>query len=142
MVLAALFLVATADQAEIQALFDRLMAADNRSDVEAVLECYAKDAVLLPPGGASVQGVENIRPRYEGLFAASRLEVRMDVESIEVKNGLAFSRGFTRGRTVPRDGAPPREIHDRYLMVLRQGPEGAWKIAALMWGPVAPAGGI
>ncbi len=125
-------------QAEVQALFDRLMAADNRGDVDAVLECYAKDAVLLPPGGASVEGVENIRPRYEGLFARSRLEVRMDVESIEVKGELAFSRGVTRGRTVPKDGSPPRQIADRYLMVLRQGPSGTWTIAALMWGPVVP----
>lgn len=91
--------------------------------------------MLLPPGGASVQGVENIRPRYEALFASNRLEVRMDVESIEVKGALAFSRGFTRGRTLPKDGSPSRPINDRYLMVLRQDPTGAWKIAALMWAP-------
>jgi uncharacterized protein (TIGR02246 family) len=139
MVLPALVLVASVAQAEIQALFDRLMAADNRGDVQAVVACYASDAVLLPPGGASVQGAENIRPRYEDLFASSRLEVRMDVESIEVKDGLAFSRGFTRGRTIPKDGTPPREVYDRYLMVLRQGPGGEWKIAALMWAPAAPA---
>ena len=120
---------------EIQGLFDRLMAADNRGDVDAVVACYADDAVLLPPGGESRQGVENIRPSYESLFAANRLEVRMDVESIEVKGSLAFSRGFTRGRIVPKDGSPPRELHDRYLMVLRQGPQGEWKIAALMWSP-------
>ncbi len=113
------------------------MDADNRGDVDAVLECYAGDAVLLPPGGASVQGVENIRPRYEALFSSSRLEVRMDVDSIEVNGALAFSRGFTRGRTIPRDGSPPRGIADRYLMVLRRKPGGDWKIAALMWGPVS-----
>ena len=120
---------------EIQGLFDRLMAADNRGDVEAVVACYADDAVLLPPGGESTKGVENIRPSYESLFASNRLEVRMEVESIEVKGSLAFSRGFTRGRIVPKDGSPPRELHDRYLMVLRQGPRGEWKIAALMWSP-------
>ena len=124
---------------EIQGLFDRLMAADNRGDVEAVVACYADDAILLPPGGDSTEGVENIRPSYENLFASNRLEVRMEVESIEVKGSLAFSRGFTRGRIVPKDGSPPRELHDRYLMVLRQGPRGEWKIAALMW---SPAGGL
>jgi len=96
------FIGAWAGEGEVQSLFDRLMAADNRGDVDAVLECYTEDAVLLPPGGASVQGVENIRPRYEALFASSRLEVRMDVESIEVKGALAFSRGS------PGDGLFPR----------------------------------
>jgi uncharacterized protein (TIGR02246 family) len=131
-----LLLAASTPEAEIRSLFDRLMDADTRGDVGAVLECYADDAVLLPPGGASVQGVENIRPRYEALFASSRLEVRMDVEAVEVNGTLAFSRGFTRGRTIPRDGSPPREIADRYLMVLRQQPGRGWKIAVLMWGPV------
>jgi ketosteroid isomerase-like protein len=131
-----LLLTASTPEADIRSHFDRLMIADSRGDVDAVLECYAVDAVLLPPGGASVQGLENIRPRYQALFAASRLEVRMEVESIEVNGALAFSRGFTRGRTIPKDGSPPREIADRYLMVLREQPGGGWKIAALMWGPV------
>lgn len=130
------FIAALTGEVEIQSLFDRLMAADNRGDVDAVVECYAEDAVLLPPGGAAVQGVENIRPRYEALFASSRLEVRMDVESIEVKGELAFCRGVTRGRTLPEDGSPPRPVNDRFLMVLRQDKTSAWKIAALMWGPV------
>jgi ketosteroid isomerase-like protein len=103
--MATLFLVlitARTSEAAIQSLFDRLMAADNREDVDAVVECYAEDAVLLPPGGAAVQGFENIRPRYEALFASSRLEVRMDVESIEVKGELGFSR------VSPGDGLFPR----------------------------------
>jgi uncharacterized protein (TIGR02246 family) len=140
MVLALLF-TASVGSAEIQSLLDRLMTADNRSDVEAVLACYATDAVLQPPGGDSVEGIQNIRPRYEALFASSRLEVAMEADSIEVKGDLAFSRGVTRGRTVPRDGSPPRPIHDRYLMVLRRDPTGDWKIAVLMWVPVAPDGG-
>jgi uncharacterized protein (TIGR02246 family) len=130
-------LLALSGEPEIQALFDRLMAADNRGDVDAVLECYAKDAVFQTPDGASVEGASNIRPRYESLFAANRLEVRMEVESIEVKGDLAFSRGVTRGRTVPKDGSPAHPVHDRYLMVLRREPAGAWKIAVLMWVPVA-----
>jgi uncharacterized protein (TIGR02246 family) len=134
--LGVLLLAVLADAAEIQALFDRLMAADNRGDVDAVVRCYADDAVFLPPGGASVEGIRNIRPRYEELFATNGLEVRMDVDAIEVKGPLAFSRGMTRGRLVPRDGSPPREIADRYLMVLRGGDGGEWKIAVLMWGPV------
>jgi ketosteroid isomerase-like protein len=115
------------------------MAADNRGDVDAVVACYAEDAVFHPPGGASVQGIGNIRPRYEELFASSRLEVRMEVEAIEVDGSLAFSRGLTRGRVVPKDGSPPREIMDRYLMVLRNQGETGWKIAALMWGAVTGA---
>jgi uncharacterized protein (TIGR02246 family) len=130
-----LLLAVLADTAEIQSLFDRLMAADKRGDVDAVVRCYADDAVFLPPGGESVEGIEKIRPRYEELFAGNRLEVRMDVDSIEVKGPLAFSRGMTRGRLVPRDGSAPREIADRYLMVLRREGED-WKIAVLMWGPV------
>jgi uncharacterized protein (TIGR02246 family) len=130
-----LLVAALAASAEIQSLFDRLMAADNRGDLDAIVACYADDAVLLPPGGASQQGTENIRARYESLLAQSRLEVRMDVETIEVEGALAYSRGFTRGRLVPKDGSPAREIADRYLMVLRRS-DGGWKIAALMWGPV------
>jgi ketosteroid isomerase-like protein len=63
----------------------------------------------------------------------------MEVDAIEVKGPLAFSRGATRGRIVPKDGSSSREIADRYLMVLRREKDGGWMIAVLMWGPITEA---
>jgi uncharacterized protein (TIGR02246 family) len=122
----------------IEALFSRLMEADNAGDLEGVLNCYARDATLMPPDGPPVKGIENIRPRYASLFEGSRLAVTMTSEELEVSGDWAFSRGKTTGRIVPKDGSAPRSLRDKYLMILRRTEADGWRIAILMWSPMSP----
>jgi len=110
-----------------------IIVADNARDLERVLQYYAADAILLPPGEQPVAGREAIRPRYEELFSRydPQIEARVD-ESCAV-DGLAFVRGHNSGKLVPRQGGEARELDDTYLMLLRRERGGEWRISHLMW---------
>ncbi len=114
----------------------RIIEANNHSDVEAVRQLYADDAVWLPPTGPLVEGKANILERYKRSFAATKLHYTFEEAESHTAGDWAFSRGFTKGEAVPIDGSPAKVIHDKYLMILRRD-HGKWKIARLMWSPAA-----
>jgi uncharacterized protein (TIGR02246 family) len=117
-----------------QEVLRQIIAANNHADLQAVREVYADDAVWLPPSGPTIEGKDAIVKRYEQSFATVRLSYTFEEVENQVAGEWAFSRGFTKGQVVPRDGSPPRQIHDKYLMILHK-VGGQWKIARLMWNP-------
>lgn len=125
------------DLAGVNAALAGLIAADNAGDVEAIASFYAPDAALLPPTGPPVQGRAEIRRRYEAGFERFALEVALETAETQAADGWAFSRGVTKGRYLWRDGSQPTALEDKYLMILKRDARGAWKVAALMWSPVA-----
>jgi uncharacterized protein (TIGR02246 family) len=118
--------------AEVESVVQGIIAADNAGDLEAVLAHYTDDAVLLPPNGPIVDGKEAIMQRYRAGFEQFRFEVAITLKETKISGRWAFNRGVTQGRLVPLDGGEARSLNDRYLMILRQTPEG-WKIARLIW---------
>jgi hypothetical protein len=88
---------------EVLAVASGIVDADNARDLERVLGYYAADAVLLPPG------------------------------EVCAGDGLAFVRGRNRGRLVARAGGAARELDDVFVMLLRRGTGGAFRISHLIW---------
>jgi uncharacterized protein (TIGR02246 family) len=126
-----------ADVSAVQRVTQAIIAADNAGDLAAVSNLYADDAVWLPPSGAPVEGKDVVLARYKSTFAQFKLEYTLRSVETQVFGDWAFDRGFTEGRTIPKDGATPRHTHDKYIMLLHKSPDGAWQIARLMWSPVA-----
>jgi uncharacterized protein (TIGR02246 family) len=113
-------------------LLNGLMKADNISDLEAVLELYADDAVLLPPNEPLVTGKPAIRTRYAQLFAKTRMEVRFEPEDVRIDGSLAVLRGRTVGKRVSSDGSKTEDLGNKFLMILKR-VGSDWRISALMW---------
>ncbi len=111
----------------------RVIAADNRGDLDGVLACYADDAVLIPPRGSRVAGREAIRTRYEDGFARYRFELRCETSELRVDGAHAWARGETRGVLLSRAGEGDVRVQDAFLAVLQQEPDGRWCIARLAW---------
>jgi uncharacterized protein (TIGR02246 family) len=129
---------ATPTPAQLERPFDvarRIVAADNACDLDAVLDCYAEEAVLMPPNEPSVRGRDAIRPRYEQLFATFQPRIESVVESSWSRGDRAAECGTTRGELVPRDGSPAKKLDDKYVMHLRRDPDGRWRIERLIWSP-------
>lgn len=120
---------------EVAAVAKGIVDADNAQDLARVMRLYTEDAVLMPPGEDAVAGKANIRPRYEQLFASFRPRIENHVEETCVSGSLAFVRGRTAGKLLPKEAGQPRMLDDSYLMLLRQDRDGAWRISHLMWHP-------
>jgi uncharacterized protein (TIGR02246 family) len=118
---------------DIRAVASGIVAADNRRDIERVLAYYAADAVLMPPGEASVLGRDTIRPRYEELFANFTPEIDLQIHEACVSGSLGFVRGSNRGRLSPRGAGEVRLLNDPFIMLLRVESDGVWRISHLIW---------
>lgn len=116
-----------------------IIAADNARDLERVLASYADDAILLPPGDSPVRGKAAIRPRYETLFSRFSPQIVGEIEELHVDDQWAFVLGYNRGKLNPIASGEARTLNDVYLMVLTRSPDGAWRIARLMWHAGPPA---
>jgi len=125
--------------AEVRAVAEGIIAADNARDLDRVLGYYAEDAVLMPPNEPPVQGKSAIRPRYESLFAQFDPAIESRIDEIRVDRDWAFVAGGNGGRLAPRDGGTPRLLNDAWVMVLRRSGAHDWKIARLIWHSAAPA---
>jgi len=110
-----------------------IIAADNTSDLLAVLAFYDRAAVLMPPNEVPISGQAAIRPRYEGLFSNFKPAIKGRIDEICVERKIAFVRGHNGGEMIPLGGGESRKLDDSYLMLLRQGSDGKWRITHLMW---------
>lgn len=119
----------------VRAVATGIVAADNAADVEAVLAFYAEGAVLIPPDGEAITDRRTIRQRYEALFCAEQAELVAHVDDVSVSGDLAIVRGRNSGRFLSRTTGVERPVADVYLMALRQGVDGRWRISHLMWHP-------
>jgi uncharacterized protein (TIGR02246 family) len=103
-----------------------LDAAFNRGDLEAVLDCYEDDAVLMVEPGRSIAGKDNLRGFYE-LAMGSGGSSRQDCMKVILQGDLAlYLSRWTL--TVTSAGAPATEQHLVASSVLRRGGDGRWRL--------------
>jgi ketosteroid isomerase-like protein len=79
-----------------------------------------------------VAGRDQIRPRYEALFAAFNPEIELQIHEACVGTDLGFVRGHNGGRLVSRASGDTRLLDDAFVMVLRRD-GGVWRISHLIW---------
>ena len=126
------------DLRDVQEVVADLIRADNRGDLEAAVAVYAPDGVLIPPGGEEIVGADDIRAHYAATL--EKYEMRLDARPREtvVTGDWAFSRGITVGMLSPAGNGDSVRVRDHYLMLLRRGEGGGWKVARLIWNEAPP----
>lgn len=117
----------------VKEVAEGIIAADNARDIKRVMSFYETDALLLPPNESPVAGHGAIRPRYELLFSTFQPQIQARVDQVCVERKTAFVRGHNGGQLVPANAGDVRQLDDTYLMLLRRGTDGIWRITHLMW---------
>lgn len=129
-------------RAEIDSLGRRWEEAANRGEVERLMEVYAPDAVILPPGGPVIEGSETIRELFRQEFERFDTKLAFTTQQIEVDGDMAYRRGRYVWRGTPRMTGQTVETTNKFLEVWRRQPDGSWRIAVDMWNPAeTPAAG-
>ncbi len=110
----------------VEQAVEELDAAFNRRDLEAVLDCYEEDALLMVEPGRSISGQDNLRGFFE-LFLASGCIARQDVVRVIANGNLAlFLSRWTL--TTPAAGSEG-EQHHVATSVFRKGADGRWRLS-------------
>jgi ketosteroid isomerase-like protein len=113
---------------------DRFSAAQVRGDVAAMMEIYADDAVVFPPGEAPVTGKPAVtRWRTRAVAAAPRIaREQFEIASLDVCGDMAVETGSV---SVQEEGSGASAVTTRtpYITVWKHQDDGAWKIQKDMW---------
>ena len=132
-------------RAEIERLGRQWAEAANTGQVERLIEVYAPDAVILPPGGPTIEGSETIRELFRQEFERFDTRIAFTTQEIEIEGDMAYRRGRYLWRGTPRGSGQTIETTNKFLEVWRRQPDGTWRIAVDMWNPAespAAAGGV
>lgn len=99
-------------------------------DVNAVMACYANDAVLWFPGSAEARGEKAIRDEYTGFFGANTVtDITITNAHHETHQNLSVGWANFSMTMQPKAGGAPATMHGRYTEVAKK-IDGKWKYVA------------
>ena len=109
----------------------------NARDATAAANCYAEDAVILPPGQSTVTGHEAIQKYWQGfLDGAGYVDGSVSTIATGSNGDLGYEIGTADLHLKGPDGKIVTE-KIKYTIVLKRNAEGKWLQTYDMWNPVA-----
>lgn len=117
------------------------MRAFSSGDREALDEIFADDALVMPPGQPTVEGVEARNAWLDDLYSQVSVEGSYTGSDVTLAGDYAFERMRFNLRTTPVGGGEPIEETGRGLHIYERQPDGSWRIVLDIWNTVGPPGG-
>jgi len=111
------------DTAGIEAGSDAWEAALNSKDIDALVNLYAEDARLLPPGGEMTVGQDGARAAFSAMIDAGQSGVTTIVEAT-----VSGDVGYIVGTFTVQAGGEQVGT-GKYIETWRRGNDGEWRIA-------------
>jgi len=126
--LASLFTSAIAFGADgIEGLDQAWRQAMTANDLNAIVACYAKDAVLWAPDAAPAKGEEAIRKSYSDLLAANTVtNASLTNTHYQMCGDLSIGWGEFTLSFSPKSGANPTILSGRFTAVAKK-EGGKWR---------------
>ena len=126
---------------EIARIRERWVRHWNAGQLQAVLESYAPDAVLLPANGQRIAGREDIAKYFQQVMDSGVRLVSLESVACDAAGSLAYDSGrlkYTTGGAAPDQPnqvtpsaairTAGRQVEGNYLVVLRREKDGRWLI--------------
>ena len=112
------------DRAAIRAAGQKYVEADDKRDVDAMMQAIAEGAYYMPSNGAPISGREAIRAFLKPHTWDKITETPAEIEG---RDGLAFVRG---SYTVKYQG---QNLTGYYIEIWQKQADGAWRITRKVW---------
>jgi uncharacterized protein (TIGR02246 family) len=104
----------------------RWAAAIKANDLEAVMACYAPDAVMWLPGAAEARGEKAIREFYQGLLSGNTVkDVAFSNTQYDTARDLATGCGDVTVTFTSKSGGPPAVMKARFTVIAKRR-DGQW----------------
>ena len=114
------------EEAAVHDVVARYESASNAGDAVALAALYADDALLLPPDGGIVSGHDAILAFWQdGIESGISFEV--------VESSVDAGSGYVVGRFLMEASASAPADSGKYVLCLKRGRDGAWRVVADMW---------
>ncbi len=126
------------DVLALQAAQQRAAAAVRAGDVDAYVEGFAQDGIVMPPGQGSIHGKPAIREWVENLFGQFDLDVEVTPQELHIGGEWAIDRHTYTFTATPRDGAAPFTEQGKAVAVYRRAADGSWEGYIDCWNADGP----
>lgn len=116
-------------------------AAAMARDHDAVVALFAEDAIMLPPNGAQVTGLEAVREYPFGFIENPNVDIVFDLVESDVSSDgrLGWTVALAHITVRGPDGLETRDLV-RDLHTWRRQPDQSWKITIDIWNSAPPDG--
>ncbi|QWP75902.1 SgcJ/EcaC family oxidoreductase [Lysobacter sp. K5869] len=128
------------DQTAIKRQLDRYEQALNSSDIDAVMQLYAADAVFMPQHSQPAVGRDEVRTAYRKVFGAIRLDIDFNIDEIRVlSRDWAYARTRSNGTVkVLASEQPPVPEANQEIFLLHRESDGQWRFARYIFSTTNP----
>ncbi len=128
-----------ADIATVTALIYEYVKKISQSDLEAMLNFYASDAVLMAEYNDPCVGVTEIRRVYQGAFEMFSLNATIAVdEVVQMAPDWIFARCHSSGTMTVKAAGQSGPFANQELFIFGKGGDGSWKIARYSFSSTNP----
>jgi uncharacterized protein (TIGR02246 family) len=112
---------------EVEAVNSMFSKAASNHDLDSVMEFYAPDAWLLPPGAPLIQGKDGIRAFFQTMLDAGVRTLQLKSLTVEGTNDFAVDIGRYK-ITIVSPGADPVTDQGKYIVVLKRQSDGKLRL--------------
>lgn len=128
--------------ADLRTAAEAYQAAASSKDADAVVAFYDESALMVPPAGELVQGLEGVRGYRFGFIETPGVSLEFELVRVEMAESGDIGWTFAIGDiTIDRGDDPPGRDVVRDFHTWRRQDDGSWKVVVDMWNSGMPAGG-
>lgn len=108
-------------------------------DMDAVMNGWAEDAVMMPPGLPALEGKAAIRNYVEGAMQIPGFSISWEPLSVHVSSSGDMAYMIERNVTTVNDSlGNPLITHGKVVTVWRKAADGSWQNVIDMWNEAPP----
>jgi len=115
--------------------------ASRRNDVDTLVSLFCEDAVLMAPNETTLYGRSEIREWFEEYFQNFQImTLGVTERDVTILDGWAVERWAYTIAINPVSGGERIRDDSRWFAVWRRDPDGAWRMAQVMFNSIRPIG--
>lgn len=125
------------DQAAIQTLQEKDIAASTSMDVDALLALWTDDGVLLAPSHAPISGKDALRAFYEQQRdTMANIEIvgyEEQWQEVRIMGDYAYQWGQVQERTRAAQNSPENSVTVNAMRILKRDDSGHWHVSRAIY---------
>jgi uncharacterized protein (TIGR02246 family) len=117
-----------ADPAPIDAVRDKYAAIYNSGDVAGLADLYTDDAVVMNNHEPAASGKQAILQQAQATVDQFDFNISITPVDTQIVNDLAYEHGTATVSLTPKAGGDAMQQTGSYVVILKRGADGAWRL--------------
>jgi uncharacterized protein (TIGR02246 family) len=116
------------DPAPVNAVRDQYMSMYNSGDVSGIGDLYTDDAVVMNNNQEAMKGKQAIQQAAEAMVQMFTVNIAITPADTQIVGDLAYEYGSYELSMTPKAGGNAVQNGGNYLVILKHGADGSWKL--------------